>query len=294
MPKTPASAAKSPPKAIGRPGRVPGGPVKYQQVADALRAAILSGALPPASPLPSETQLMAEHGISRPTARAAVAALKAEGLVTVLHGKGAFVRRNTDRPAHTHPRVIHTRPGPRGRIIYADADADGWREVDEPTRYATAATPELALSLGVAEHTPLVVYERLRGNDAGRRLAHRLYIPLVTLGRLSVDPDAHLTPGQVYTALARAGHPLAWTEHVRARMPAPDDATALRIPDGTPMLLTRRTTTDTTDGTALMIEETRVSADDAQLAYHLDATPSDTGATDEPPLTRTRPRRRTP
>ncbi len=31
-------------------------PIKYQRVADALREQITSGALPPASPLPSETE----------------------------------------------------------------------------------------------------------------------------------------------------------------------------------------------------------------------------------------------
>ncbi|MCI0687524.1 MAG: GntR family transcriptional regulator, partial [Sporichthyaceae bacterium] len=58
-----------------------GKPIKYQQVADALREQITAGILPPASPLPSESQIIDQYGVSRPTARAAIAALRAEGLI---------------------------------------------------------------------------------------------------------------------------------------------------------------------------------------------------------------------
>jgi len=263
------------------PGRVPGAPVKYQQVADALREAIASGALPPASPLPSETQLMERYAVSRPTARAAIAALRAEGLITVLHGKGSFVRRTVDRPAHTHERAIRAADDCTG-YTDADTEAAGWRPVDRPARYATNATADLALALGVAEHTPLVVFERLLTNAADRRLFHRLYLPLTLFAEIGLDREAFLAPGGVYTALAHAGHRLTWTEHVRARMPAPDDAAALNISDGTPMLVTRRTTNDADDGRALALEETRLNAEDAQLAYRIPA---------DQPTIRTRPRR---
>jgi GntR family transcriptional regulator len=255
-----------------RTGRTPGAPVKYQQVADAIRAAIVSGALPPASALPSETQLMTEHDISRPTARAAIAALRAEGLITVLHGKGAFVRPASDRPAHTHDRAVTTRPGPRGSTAYTDTGSAGWTVVGEPGRYATTATPDIALALGVAEHTPLVVFERLLASPAGRRLSWRLYLPLAVLAAARLDPDSTPTPADLYAALGRRGGPLHWTDHVRARMPAPDDATALHIPDGTPMLVTRRTTHNA-DGGVLAVEDSKINADDAQLAYRLDPTP---------------------
>jgi len=265
-------------------GRVPGGPVKYQQVADALREAIRSGALPPASPLPSETQLMTRYGVSRPTARAAIAALRGEGLITVLHGKGSFVRRTVDRPAHTHQRRVDA-DGTGYRD--ADTEAAGWRPVDAPGRYASNATADLALSLGVAEHTPLIIFERLLASPADRRLFHRLYLPLVVFAEVGLDPDPDHTPGPVYTALTRAGHRLTWTDHVRARMPTPDDAAALNIPDGTPMLVTRRTTTDTDTGRALAVEETRINAEDAQLAYQL-SPPQPAPAQ---PAPRARPRR---
>ncbi|MGH3924960.1 MAG: winged helix-turn-helix domain-containing protein, partial [Pseudonocardiaceae bacterium] len=68
------------------------GQALYTQLANTLREQITSGALPPGSPLPSEAEMKTAYGVSRPTARAAINALRAEGIVTVLHGKGSFVR----------------------------------------------------------------------------------------------------------------------------------------------------------------------------------------------------------
>lgn len=64
----------------------------YQQLANILRARISAGELPPGRALPSETSLMQEHGIARETARKAVRVLRDEGLVTVVQGRGAFVK----------------------------------------------------------------------------------------------------------------------------------------------------------------------------------------------------------
>jgi UTRA domain len=75
--------------------------------------------------------------------------------------------------------------------------------------------------------------------------------------------------GELYGILTAAGHKLDWAETVTGRIPSPDDAASLRIPDGTPMLLTRRVTRDSKSGQPLAMEETRLSADDAQLAYQV-------------------------
>ncbi|SDZ97003.1 GntR family transcriptional regulator [Variovorax sp. YR216] len=63
----------------------------HAQLRDALRARILDGRLAPGAKLPSESELTAEHGVSRITVRQALGALQSEGLIVKLHGKGAFV-----------------------------------------------------------------------------------------------------------------------------------------------------------------------------------------------------------
>ena len=64
----------------------------YRSMATALRAMIESGELGPGDALPSESALAQQYGVSRGTARHALAELEGTGLVESLHGKGRFVR----------------------------------------------------------------------------------------------------------------------------------------------------------------------------------------------------------
>ncbi|HEY1323972.1 MAG TPA: winged helix-turn-helix domain-containing protein [Streptosporangiaceae bacterium] len=61
------------------------------QLAAMLRARIGSGELAPSQPIPGESTLMRQYGVARGTARRAVRALAAEGLVYVVPGRGAYV-----------------------------------------------------------------------------------------------------------------------------------------------------------------------------------------------------------
>src|SRR6476660_7970785 len=56
-----------------------------------LRNEIVGGKLPVGAQIPTEAQLMRTFGVSRTVVREAVAALRAEGLVTTRQGRGAFV-----------------------------------------------------------------------------------------------------------------------------------------------------------------------------------------------------------
>jgi GntR family transcriptional repressor for pyruvate dehydrogenase complex len=65
----------------------------YEQVADQLRALIMSGELAPAQRLPSEAALAAQFGVSRPTIREALRELSALSLIRTTKGAngGSFV-----------------------------------------------------------------------------------------------------------------------------------------------------------------------------------------------------------
>jgi GntR family transcriptional regulator len=63
----------------------------YAQLAGILRARITSGELVRLDPLPSESALVQEHGVSRDTVRRAVAVLREEGLVFTVPQRGTFV-----------------------------------------------------------------------------------------------------------------------------------------------------------------------------------------------------------
>lgn len=63
----------------------------YRQLASQLLALIDSGVLPPGQRLPSEPELMAQHGVSRVTVRQAIALLQRAGKLRAHRGKGTYV-----------------------------------------------------------------------------------------------------------------------------------------------------------------------------------------------------------
>jgi DNA-binding GntR family transcriptional regulator len=63
----------------------------YRQLADLLRAEIMSGKFPPRTPLPSAKTLAQEHGIAIGTVTKAVDVLREEGLVRTIPGRGVWV-----------------------------------------------------------------------------------------------------------------------------------------------------------------------------------------------------------
>ncbi|MET8644719.1 GntR family transcriptional regulator [Streptomyces sp. NPDC004074] len=255
---------------IQRPGAL------YQQVAAAIRGAILSGEYEPGAPLPSEAQLMERYEVSRPTVRNAVSALRAEGLVDVRHGKGSFVR-STGQPVVSlagHVGRTHT-----GQFVLHGVTT--WQQTEEPSTYRTHATQTTARLLELQAEEALLGCDRLLVDPTtGTRAMHRTAIPFATADAvpgLAEAPDAE--PARVYELLAMAGHKLWWSETVRARMPLPDERTVLRLPDATPVLLLSRVTRGT-DDQALILEELRIGADRAELAYRITA--------DKEPARRTR------
>ncbi len=65
--------------------------VKWKHIADAIRARIESGDLPPGTPLPSETELAQQYGVCRVTAHRAMFELQRLGLVARKRKLGTFV-----------------------------------------------------------------------------------------------------------------------------------------------------------------------------------------------------------
>lgn len=66
-------------------------PKLYLKLADAIRQQIIDGAFAANQMLPSETEMVANYGVSRITVRQAIAVLVEENLVKRIQGKGSFV-----------------------------------------------------------------------------------------------------------------------------------------------------------------------------------------------------------
>jgi DNA-binding transcriptional regulator YhcF (GntR family) len=77
----------------------------YQQVANSLRAAILTRTFQPGEKLPSGPQLAERYGVARMTVQQAIRLLRDEGLVVSRQGSGVFVRERTERPVGLRPHL---------------------------------------------------------------------------------------------------------------------------------------------------------------------------------------------
>jgi GntR family transcriptional regulator len=85
------------------------------------------------------------------------------------------------------------------------------------------------------------VYERLLRDETGLRVAHRLYLPFATCLDTPLETDPFQAPVDLYAILANANR-LHWKDQTTAHMPTPDDAAALDVPEGVPLLIHQRLT----------------------------------------------------
>jgi len=77
----------------------------YQQIANALRAAILTRKLQPGDKLPSGSELAKRYDVARMTVQQAIRILRDENLIVSRQGSGAYVRERTERPVGLRPHL---------------------------------------------------------------------------------------------------------------------------------------------------------------------------------------------
>lgn len=124
----------------------------YGRIRDELRAQIVAGIYPPHARLPSESELIAQYGVSRITVRHALAELEKEGVLFKLAGKGVFVSK---------PKPFQS----LGRLQgFAEAMAQQGHEIFNDLIGATTlpANAEIAQRLGLDEGTPVAELRRVR------------------------------------------------------------------------------------------------------------------------------------
>jgi GntR family transcriptional regulator len=181
------------------------------------------------------------HGISRETVRQALDVLKAEALVGSGQGRGTFVR----QPPPV--RFRFTRHGlPPGVSPWhhatKEAGVEGGGRLTSVEQ--VAAGPEVASHLVIEMGSPVVVRrgEMLAGGYVAELYAAWYPLELVT-GTELVVPTA--IPDGIYAALDRAGVDLrTFTDEISARAPRPEEASALRLGAGVPVLTIARTAFD--------------------------------------------------
>lgn len=217
----------------------------YLQLADVLRENISSGQLKPGERLPSESELIERHGVSRGTAREAIGTLRGEGLVVVEHGRGAFVRAKEIAPlvrrvASGQPfkatrlqfeeQTAETGQAVSIREITAGTDAPRTRELSQPP--FVDGEPVHEAWLGFADGRPITLTHTWHGGD-GLRAGDRI------------------------------------EERISARMPTREERRLLQLDDGSPVLeLTRALWKG---DTAVELSLSLCAAERQSLAFHVSA-----------------------
>jgi GntR family transcriptional regulator len=198
----------------------------YYQLASTIRERIQAGLLATGEQLPAERDLAREAGISRMTARQALADLALSGDVIVRHGVGTFVA----APKLTHD-ALHL-------LGFTEEMARQGGEVSSRVLECSVIVPPAAiaaaLELGDNEETVRVVRLRSAGDDP--LLLETSYIPRRRCPGLEHED---LERQSLYSLLElRFGHRLhAARQTIEATTASPYESTLLGVDEGASMLV---------------------------------------------------------
>lgn len=204
----------------------------YQRVSDSVRDSINAGIWKPGDQLPTEMELMRQHGVSRNTVRQALAHLEMSNLVRRHQGRGTFVGEQGvshllgDLRSFTETlRDLNKVPGISDLHITVD---------DAPPEEAKKFLPG----------THLWVVERVRTADGRPFSRMQSWLPDAIASAL--DPEQFAENQSLYAQMeAILGiKPAEGTEIIRSEKATAEDAAALDVARGTPLLSTYRWTSD--------------------------------------------------
>lgn len=219
-------------------------PPKYAQIVAAIRRRIADGTYPPGSLLPSESKLVKEFGVSRPTVVRALEALKLRGEIDREHGRGSFVKA-VPLPTQEAPRPV------RSVLDRAEAEEAGWTTTVE----RCTAPAAIAGLLGLAESAPLVLRRRLTVTDDAPYELVSLWLPVELAEAAGLDQDTPLTASVRQLVQSATGRRFGHVaESLTARRPTGEEAGQLAVPEDSPVLWVLSTVFDTA-GRAVLVAD---------------------------------------
>ena len=210
--------------------------IRYQQIADELRARVAAGDYGVGRLLPSEAELSSEFGVSRVTVRRALELLREEGLVDARQGFGWFVatapiRQTLARLGTIEGQMAAEGLRPERRILeFAFEPADARRRdllgTDQVLRVRR---------LNLADGEPFAVVTVWCPAELGQHLSRR---------------DVERKPFYELLKVHLAGA----TQTIGADAASPQIAVLLGVPAGSPVLRCERVTTDV-EGRSVLVSE---------------------------------------
>ncbi|MEX1172392.1 MAG: GntR family transcriptional regulator [Chloroflexota bacterium] len=237
---------------------------QYRQIEQALRERIAT--MRPGARLPSDAELCEEFGVSRMTARNAMQRLAEDGLIAREPGRGSFVAepptyRRANRLMTFTQEMLRAGRVPSSRVLARDL---------------RPATSVEAISLAITVGDPVVQLRRLRLAD-GEPVALESSVLISACADAVMAAD--LARGSLHETLGRAGIALRrGTGTISASAATADDAKALAIPLGSPLLVERRIIVDV-HGRRVESTESRYPADRYGLVVQFEVDVPDLDAT---------------
>jgi GntR family transcriptional regulator, phosphonate transport system regulatory protein len=225
----------------------------WRRIGDVLRREIAEGTHRTGQRIPSEAALAGRFGVNRHTVRQAVAALAQDGLVRTEQGRGTVVTaKPIDYPIGPRTRfseiVSKQARAPSGRLISAtEAEAD----------------VEVAAALGLSRGDRVLRLETLSAADGVPLNVATSWFPAE---RLPGFVAHYAETGSITKALDRCGIADYHRRETRvtARIADPEDALALKIEHGSPLIATESVNTDP-DGRPIQYSLARFAADRVQI-----------------------------
>jgi GntR family transcriptional regulator len=221
------------PKDLDRVGPIP----LYRQLADRFQQAITAGELVPGDALPSEKEIEATLGVSRPVIRTAMDELLRAGLIVKRSGAATRVAEKPRRRVMDTSRYVRElelldsgEPHPE-TSAFADEHAAEWSQVSIDADYRREkATPADAELLGIDVGAPIIRRVMIKYVDGKPMQLQRSAVPLsIAKGTVLEDPDVQPYPGGTIAELYAAGHRVTRViEEAWARMPTGDERRQLQ------------------------------------------------------------------
>ncbi|MGY1826693.1 MULTISPECIES: GntR family transcriptional regulator [unclassified Blastococcus] len=233
---------------------------KYLSVREHLRRRV--AALPEQTLLPPEPVLCAEYGVSRITLRRAVDGLVADGHLVREQGRGTYVTRPAIRHEYRES-FVHRIAGFNSVMTEQGAQVG----TTVLTQRVVPVPPTVATELKLEPATDVVELVRLRSVDGTPNHVAHSFLPADAYpGAL----DADFSEGSLYDYLRREYS--ADLAHARIVVDvgtaAPDEAEALGVVAGSPLLVVRTTVRDS-DGRPQVHSFSRLRPDVSQVEFEV-------------------------
>ncbi|GII33309.1 GntR family transcriptional regulator [Planotetraspora mira] len=242
----------------------------YQQVAAEVRRAIYTGDLAPGDQIPTETDLMEAHGVSRNTVRLALGELENEGLILRMRRRGTFVRER--RPLLMRPQdefLPLDQSEPRFDSFVHAVTSEG-RRADQNIEVSIVKPPEdVSIRLALGDDSLAVVRRRLRFVDGQPYNTYDSYFPLDLVGDSEIARPGDIKRGANRVLAELGHHQVRAVDDISARMPTPDEALQLQLEPGTPVVVYVRVGYDSGD-TPVRVAVSVLPADKHLIRYELE------------------------